>query len=852
MGRPTKGALPMTSYTVPPTAGNNQKATQQTLLEYQAILENASVGIIFTRDQRVQHCNQRASAIYGWPHGELVGQPGSVFYLSSQDYANIGRIAYPMLSSGQLLDHELPMRRKDGSVVYCHVRAKAINPENTAEGTIWIVEDVGERRRAEAELQDLLLKQHAILENASVGILFTQDGVIVHCNPRMEAIYGWPHGSLVGRKSDVFFCNTEDYETFGRTVAPTLMAGGLVDIEWRNVRKDGSTLWSRHLAKALTGQDGEHSTIWISEDITERKKIEQDLATAHRDLEQRVHERTAELEKANQQLDAMIQSSPLAIYARDRKSIVTSWNPAAERMFGWSADEIIGRRMPSVPPDRIHEFNDLLRRVLSGETLMQTELVRQRRDGKTIYLDMTLAPMRDSAGCITGYLTIAADVTEQKKAEQQVEFLAYHDALTGLPNRMLLQDRCNQATAHAERTGTHVALMFLDLDNFKQINDTLGHACGDLLLKEVTARLKDCVRDTDTISRQGGDEFVVVLRDLPDSQAAVPVLDKIMVQMQKPVRIEGSELTTSVSIGVALFPDDGRTFDTLLKKADMAMYRAKEVGRNTYHFFNEEMSTQASEHLALRSGLRRALDNGELELHYQPQVQLGTGRVIGAEALLRWNAPGEGMIMPGRFIAIAEESGLIVPIGEWVIMEACRQASAWRAAGLPDICVAINLSAVQFRRGNVEQTVLRALEATGLPPDCLELELTESIMLQNVEQVLATVRRLKLLGVKLSIDDFGTGYSSLSYLKRFEVDKLKIDQSFIRDLASDPDDAAIVRAVIQMAHSLNLKTIAEGVETDDIRHMLRVFQCDEAQGYLFARPMPAAEFTRFLSSKRDI
>ena len=841
----------MTSYTAPPTVGNNHKAAQQTLLEYQAILENASVGIIFTRGQRVQHCNPRASAIYGWPHGELVGEHGSVFYLSPEDYANIGRIAYPLLSAGQLLDHEMPMRRKDGSTVFCHMRAKAINPEKTSEGTIWIIEDVGERRRAEAELQDLLLKQHAILENASVGILFTQDGVIIHCNPRMEAIYGWPHGSLVGRKSDVFFCDTQDYETFGRTVAPTLMTGGLVDVEWRNVRKDGSLIWSRHLAKALTGQDGARSTIWISEDITERKKIEQDLAAANRDLEQRVHERTAELEKAHQQLDAMIQSSPMAIYTRDRRGAVTSWNPAAERIFGWSAQEIIGQRMPAIGPDKEQEFADLLRRVLSGETLMQMELTRPRRDGKPIHLSMTFSPMRDAQGAIAGYLTIAADVTERKEAEKQVQFLAYHDALTGLPNRLLLQDRLDQAMAHAERTGTHVALMFLDLDNFKQINDTLGHACGDLLLKEVTARLQECVRDTDTISRQGGDEFVVVLRDLPDSQTAVPVLDKIMVQMQKPVRIEGSELTTSVSIGVALFPDDGRTFDTLLKKADMAMYRAKEVGRNNYHFFNEEMSTQASEHLALRSGLRRALSNGELELHYQPQVQLGTGRVIGAEALLRWNAPGEGMIMPSRFIPIAEESGLIVPIGEWVIMEACRQASAWRTAGLPDICVAINLSAVQFRRGNVEQTVLRALEATGLPPDCLELELTESIMLQNVEQVLATVRRLKLLGVKLSIDDFGTGYSSLSYLKRFEVDKLKIDQSFIRDRANDPDDAAIVRAVIQMAHSLNLKTIAEGVETDEIRHILRVFQCDEAQGYLFARPMPAAELTRFLTSQRD-
>jgi diguanylate cyclase (GGDEF)-like protein/PAS domain S-box-containing protein len=840
----------MTSYTAPTTVGNDPKATQQTLLEYQAILENASVGIIFTRDQRVQHCNPRASEISGWPHGELVGQSGSVFYLSERDYNEIGRIAQPLLSAGKLLDHEMPMRRKDGSVVYCHIRAKAINPENTAEGTIWIIEDVGERRRAEAELQDLLLRQQAILENASVGILFTSNGVIVHCNPRMEAIYGWAPGELLGRTSDVFFKDTQDYEAFGHRVAPLLAAGELVDIEWQNVRKDGSVLWSRHLAKALPVQNGEQSTIWISEDITARKQIEAELAQTQRQLEQRVHERTADLEKANQQLDAMFQSSPMAIYTRDLQGIVTSWNPAAERILGWTAAEIVGERLPSLDQDRERELVELRRRVLGGDTLLQKEMCLPRNDGQPVHMDMTFAPMRDAQGAITGYLTIVADITERKKAEQQALFLAHHDALTGLPNRLLLQDRLDQAVTQAERSRTHGALIYLDLDNFKQINDTLGHACGDQLLREVTARLKECVRESDTISRQGGDEFLIVLRDLPDTQAAAPVLDKVMTRMQQPLHINGHDLSTSVSMGVALFPEDGRDFETLLRKADLAMYRAKEAGRNTYRYFNEEMSTQASEHMAMRNGLRRALENGELELHFQPQVHLGSGQVLGAEALLRWRTPDGNTVMPGRFIPVAEESGLIVPIGEWVIMEACRQASAWRNAGLPHLCVAVNLSAVQFRRGNIEQTVLQALEATGLPPDCLELELTESIMLQNVEQVLGTVRRLKLLGVKLSIDDFGTGYSSLSYLKRFDIDKLKIDQSFIRDLASDPDDAAIVRAIVQMAHSLNLKTIAEGVETDDMRHMLRVFQCDEAQGYLFARPMPAREFERYLRSRR--
>jgi diguanylate cyclase (GGDEF)-like protein len=438
----------------------------------------------------------------------------------------------------------------------------------------------------------------------------------------------------------------------------------------------------------------------------------------------------------------------------------------------------------------------------------------------------------------------------RKVAEHQMEYLAHHDALTGLPNRVLVQDRFNQAKAYADRTTNKVALLFLDLDSFKTINDSLGHTLGDTLLKQIAARLAECVRDTDTISRQGGDEFLIVLPAIQSTDDTALVLAKLLERLREPIHVDGHELSTSVSIGVAIYPDDGPDFDTLLKKSDMAMYRAKDAGRNTYCYFDEQMNVEAVEHLALRNDLRRALERDEFVLHYQPQLDLATGRVVGAEALIRWNHPDRGLVAPGHFIPVAEESGLIIPISEWVIHEACRQTVLWRRARLPDLLMAVNLSAVQFRRGDVEKTVMNALKKSGLNPQYLELELTESTLIHESESVLATVQRLKQLGVRFSIDDFGTGYSSLSYLKRFAIDKLKIDQSFIRDLAVDPDDAAIVRAIIQMAQSLGLKTIAEGVETAEMLAPLRVFGCDEVQGYYFARPMPAKQFEQYLRDQQ--
>ena len=443
-------------------------------------------------------------------------------------------------------------------------------------------------------------------------------------------------------------------------------------------------------------------------------------------------------------------------------------------------------------------------------------------------------------------LSSVEDISTQKAAEERINFLAFHDALTGLPNRMIVRERLEQAFLHANRFEHKVALLFLDLDNFKSINDTLGHSVGDKLLIEIGARLTSVLRQTDTVCRQGGDEFLIILPDLSDTAKVAEILDNIMQWMRNPFVIYGHELNTSFSVGVAIYPEDGDDFDTLMKNADIAMYQAKDFGRNTYRFFDAKMHADAITRMQLGNALRRALENNELFLQYQPLINLASGKIIGAEALLRWQHPKQGLIPPEQFIPIAESTGLIVPIGEWVLHIACQQAAEWHRAGWVDLQMAVNLSGVQFRRSNLEQTILTAIQTSGIDPNLLELELTESILLEHVDHVLGVVQKLKSHGVKLSIDDFGTGYSSLSYLKRFAVDKLKIDRSFIRDLSTDPDDEAIVQAIIQMAQSLDLKILAEGVETDEILARLRKLQCDEAQGYLFARPMSATDFAAYL------
>lgn len=436
---------------------------------------------------------------------------------------------------------------------------------------------------------------------------------------------------------------------------------------------------------------------------------------------------------------------------------------------------------------------------------------------------------------------------EHAAAEKQLEFLAHHDMLTGLPNRLLLRDRFEQAAMQADREQAGVAVLFLDLDNFKQVNDTLGHNYGDKLLVSVVERLHGCLRNADSISRQGGDEFVVLLPHVHDTESVGNIAHHIVEVFADPFEIESYSINASFSIGISLYPDDGREFDTLLKNADTALYQAKDSGRDTYRFFSEKMNVDAQEQLHLQGQLRNAVKNQEFLLHYQPQIDIGSGRIVGAEALVRWQHPELGLIPPGKFIPLAERSGLVIPMGEWVLNEACRQAQLWRESGAP-LVTAVNLSALQFKRGNLLDTVARALRHSGLPAELLELELTESILLQDVEVAIKTLHSLKDMGVKLSIDDFGTGYSSLSYLKRLAVNKLKIDQSFVRDLAEGTDSAAIVKAIIQLGHTLQLSVIAEGVEGETQLAFLRDNGCDEAQGYLFSRPVAVGEFVRLLQA----
>jgi diguanylate cyclase (GGDEF)-like protein len=446
---------------------------------------------------------------------------------------------------------------------------------------------------------------------------------------------------------------------------------------------------------------------------------------------------------------------------------------------------------------------------------------------------------------------LEVDNQRLQDSNTRIEVLAHHDSLTNLPNRVLARDRLEQAIAAARRSGALIAVLFLDLDNFKTVNDSLGHSAGDTLLCDVADRLQASVRDSDTVSRQGGDEFLIVLNQLVDEEAASAAAAKLLSQINQPIQVTGHDFSASGSIGIAMFPKDGTDVDTLLKNADLAMYRAKESGRNTFQFFNADMNSSVLEHLHLASGIRTAMDQGDFRLYYQPQFDLKSGRVVGAEALLRWPHATLGFVSPARFIPIAERAGLINALGSWVINEACRQCRQWQDAGMPHLVVAVNVSPVQFRRDDIEHEVLSALTQWNVNPATIELELTESLLIANAGHVSAVMERLGKIGVQFSIDDFGTGYSNLGYLKRFAVDRLKIDQSFVRQLTQHAHDEGIVRAIIEMAHCLDMEVVAEGIEDLPTLHRLKELDCDFGQGYHWAPALPADEFAAFVAAHKN-
>jgi len=565
-------------------------------------------------------------------------------------------------------------------------------------------------------------------------------------------------------------------------------------------------------------------------------------------------ERVRSIEQSNL-FAQVLSNSNEAVMITDENNNIVLINQAFVDITGYSEEDVIGRS-PRILSSGRHDqaFYRELWRQLKTDGIWRGEILDRRKNGEIYPKWLDISTVRDRNGNLTNYIAIFSDISERKAIEAQLQFLAYHDPLTKLPNRLLLRERFDQAKHSAARGNTEcwVAMLFLDLDQFKNINDTLGHVLGDQLLLSVSERLKSCIRDTDTISRLGGDEFVILLADVMDLGIVSIVAEKILDRLADPFQIHGHTLNTSFSIGIGIYPDDGGDFDTLLKVADTAMYYAKDGGRNAYRFYTEQMNVQAMERLLLQNDLHQALKNNEFVLHYQPQLDLNTGKMVGVEALIRWNSPEAGLVLPGKFIAVAEESGLIVQIGEWVIQEVCRQIRSWQDAGYVPLVVAVNLSAIQFRRGDIVDTVTQALKKARVAPEWLELELTESILIQDVERTLSMVEQLKSTNIRLSIDDFGTGYSSLAYLKRFKVDKLKIDQSFIRNLEVDRDDAAIVRSIIQLAHGLDLRVIAEGVESDKQLAILRNYGCDEVQGYFYSHPLPPEKLVKFLKRRKTL
>jgi diguanylate cyclase (GGDEF)-like protein/PAS domain S-box-containing protein len=608
------------------------------------------------------------------------------------------------------------------------------------------------------------------------------------------------------------------------------------DLEYRIVHADGSTRWVWERGTGVIDEHGKPIALeGLVQDITKRKSAEHAL----REAERRFH--------------SLFDNAIEGIFRSTIDGQFLDANPALAHIYGFdSPQELITslRDIGSqlyVEKQRRDEFMQIMR-TRGSVTGFESQVYR--KNGDIIWVSENARAIFAEDGSPIGFEGTVEDITERRLYQVRIEHQANYDPLTGLANRSLLQDRLQQALLTSASSGRRIAVAFVDLDRFKYINDSLGHHVGDELLKSVAARLKSCVRECDTVARLGGDEFVLLINGHTGPEYVRQLMDKMLAAVAQPWTIKQGEFLVSCSIGVALHPEDGEDAQTLLKHADSAMYRAKDSGRNNFQFFTRELNVLMTEQLELETHLRRALERNQFVLRYQPRVNLATGQVVGAEALLRWRIPQRGTIAPGRFIALAEETGLIVPIGKWVLQTACMQNKAWQDAGLPPIGVSVNVSARQFRQASLVQTVAEVLQSTRLEPRYLELEVTESMVMHDAPQVLAMLDELKELGVKIAVDDFGTGYSSLSYLKRFPVDRLKVDRSFVEHMTTEADDATIVRAIIALGHNLGLKVVAEGVETAQQARALRAYQCDEAQGFLFARPVSARDIPRLITRSR--
>ncbi|MDN3513682.1 MAG: PAS domain S-box protein [Candidatus Brocadia sp.] len=833
----------------------------------QALIQASPLAIIaLDPNENVTLWNQAAERMFGWNQKEVLGRHLPIVPNDKQEESRVLRER--ALLGESLMGIEVRRQKRDGSPIDISIFSAPLrNAQGNIRGIMAAVSDITERKRIQAidalfhEIDQLIL--HGKDLNFILSYVCTHlvdifayplvwigmkeaDGTIsistqagTHVNyldglsvrwdntPGDECVVG-----IAVRSKQTQICSTQEsafQHCMGRTFKHGLQSFIAVPL-----CVQGNVLGVMNLY-TFKPNAFDTDTVHLLENLATRISVTILIAIDQQQLRLQ---------------SAAIASVANAVFITDCEGRIEWINEAFTRLTGYPAKDVYGQN-PRIFKSGKHDasfYQHVWQTVLNGE-VWRGEVVNKHKDGSLYHVDQTITPLRDTYGKVTHFVAIHADITVQKQAEARILYMAQYDTLTNLPNRILFRDRLQQELAHAHRSKRLVAVMFLDLDRFKIVNDTLGHAFGDLLLKAVAGRLKGCIRKIDTVSRLGGDEFTFIVTDIDHIQDAALIAQKIHDILISPsFQVEGHEVHITPSIGIAMYPSDANDADNLIKKADTAMYHAKEQGRNTFKFYTEEMNVKNLERITLENGLRKAMGKGELLVYYQPQVDISNGQITGIEALVRWKHPELGMIYPVKFIPVAEETSLIIPIGEWVLMKACTQTKAWQDAGFPQLRLAVNLSVRQVKQKNFVDTATQILERTGFSPHHLDFEITESILMQNDLTIITALNKLKELGIRFAIDDFGTEYSSLCYLKRFPIDTLKIDRSFVQDITTNPDDAAIVTAIIAIADSLKLKVVAEGVENKEQIAFLRKLHCNKIQGYVYSHPLPAVDIEHLLQN----
>ncbi|MCA1987580.1 MAG: PAS domain S-box protein [Desulfarculus sp.] len=788
--------------------------------------------VIYDLEGRFQYLNPAFTRIMGWQPEELLGRrPGFI----PSDEEDATQAFYARVLAGETVSAFRGRRRtKDGRLVHVSLSGAALLDEaGQPTGMVVTLRDITQRVLAEQALRKSEASLARAQRMAKLGNWeLDLASRALTCSAEVYRIYGidTPNSPITLNRF-LRAVHPEDLDMVREHLEMVIHLHHPLSLEHRILRPDGQERIVNQQAELELDASGKGlRLVGAVQDITRRRRSEEQMR-----LLARVFENTVE-----------------GILVTDTQGVIQMVNRAFSDITGYSAVEAVGNN-PRLLNSRHHppEFFGQMWRDLAEKGHWQGEIWNRRKNGEAYPEWLTITAIKDSQNRTAHYVGVFHDITEAKRSQEKISYQAYHDALTGLPNRMLFNDRLKVALAQAQRRGRGLSILFLDLDNFKTINDSLGHAVGDLLLQQVAKRLVRWVREEDTVARLGGDEFIMLLSAVGEPDAAVQVAERILETLAEPIQIGDQELFITASIGITIFPHDGLEPETLVSNADLAMYRAKGEGRNNYKLFTPAMNQVVVRRLEMERALRRAIARDELLVFYQPKVDLDTGLVVGLEALVRWQRPGHGLVSPADFIPLAEETGLIVPIGEWVLRTACARTKIWHDQGHHSLGVAVNLSPRQFQQRNLVQTVAQVLEETLLDPSCLELEVTESVLMHSVEDAIRTMQDLADLGVKLFMDDFGRGYSSLYHLKRFPMQALKIDRSFVQDVTSNPSDASIVNTIISMGRSLNLQVVAEGVETQEQLEFLRANQCHQMQGFLFSRPVPDDEISQILSQERQ-